>query len=299
MSRNSPENKEKSRRFPDGFRILQGKQEFITYIANSSIRIWPYEAACSYDLHFHSAVEIVLVMEGEVTYTLSDTSFTVSTGQVLILPPNCTHAMAHEDGTRRYLFLFEPQIFSSLRDLSMMTEQMSAPVYLTDESELHKDVRALLLQAAEIYDQRQPMWNSLCYSLLIRLYAMLGKSWIEEGLTLEPAVGTIDSEIMNSVLSFISQHYTDDLRLDDAAAFSGFSKYYFSRAFKKYFHMTFTEYLCRCRLEAAMDLLTHTRLPIRRIAEQSGFGSIATFNRVFRAAHACTPSRYRTLYGGQ
>ena len=27
-------------RFPDGFRILQGKQEYVTYIDHSSVRVW-------------------------------------------------------------------------------------------------------------------------------------------------------------------------------------------------------------------------------------------------------------------
>ena len=29
----------------------------------------------------------------------------------------------------------------------------------------------------------------------------------------------------------------------------------------------------------------------------AGFGSIATFNRVFRESRGCTPSRYREIYG--
>ncbi len=295
MTGNPPTGKAADRLFSDSCRILQGTQEFIAYPFNSSICVLPCSETGSCGMHYHSAVEIVLVETGEAVYTLPERTYTVSAGQVLILPPKYAHACSCGAGTRRYAFLFEPHIFNSLRDLSVYAQRLSQAIYLEDDTALRREARELLLQVAEIFEARKPMWNSLCYSLLIRLYSALGHEWALQAAQPEPV--NIDSEIMNSVLSYISQHYGENIHLDDAAAFSGFSKFYFSRAFKKYFGVTFSEYLCRCRLEAAMKLLTQTRLPIRQVAEQSGFGSVATFNRIFRAALSCTPSRYRSLYG--
>ena len=295
MTGNPPTGKAADRLFSDGCRILQGTQEFIAYPSDSSICVLPYSETGSCGMHYHSAVEIVLVETGEAVYTLPERTYTVSAGQVLILPPKYAHACSCGAGTRRYAFLFEPHIFNSLRDLSVYAQRLSQAIYLEDDTALRREARELLLQVAEIFEARKPLWNSLCYSLLIRLHPALGREWALQAAQPEPV--NIDSEIMNSVLSYISQHYGENIHLDDAAAFSGFSKFYFSRAFKKYFGVTFSEYLCRCRLEAAMKLLTQTRLPIRQVAEQSGFGSVATFNRIFRAALSCTPSRYRSLYG--
>ena len=33
------------------------------------------------------------------------------------------------------------------------------------------------------------------------------------------------------------------------------------------------------------------------VALDSGFGSVATFNRVFRENKGCTPTQYRAIYG--
>lgn len=44
-------------------------------------------------------------------------------------------------------------------------------------------------------------------------------------------------------------------------------------------------------------MLVHTREPVAEIAAASGFGSLATFNRTFRAMHGCTPSKFRSIYG--
>ena len=44
-------------------------------------------------------------------------------------------------------------------------------------------------------------------------------------------------------------------------------------------------------------MLTGSDKPMREIAIQSGFGSVATFNRVFREQKGCTPTQYRAIYG--
>ena len=60
--------------------------------------------------------------------------------------------------------------------------------------------------------------------------------------------------------------------------------------------ISFSEYLTRKRLNVATDLLVRTDQSIREIALASGFGSMATFNRIFRAQKNCTPSQYRAIY---
>ena len=46
-----------------------------------------------------------------------------------------------------------------------------------------------------------------------------------------------------------------------------------------------------------MDLLIRTNRSMRDVALESGFGSVATFNRVFRESKGCTPTQYRVIYG--
>ena len=104
-------------RFPDGFRILQGRQEYITYLEHSSIRIWASDVSSHYDNHSHSAVEIIMPHRGLVVYQLQDEVFRVQPGEVLILPSGCMHALTEPPDTQRYLLLFEPNPFTGLRDI--------------------------------------------------------------------------------------------------------------------------------------------------------------------------------------
>jgi AraC-like DNA-binding protein len=46
-----------------------------------------------------------------------------------------------------------------------------------------------------------------------------------------------------------------------------------------------------------MELLIRTDKPMNQVAQESGFGSVATFNRAFRDYKSCTPTQYRAIYG--
>lgn len=285
-------------RFPDGFRILHGKQEYITYVGHSSVRIWYSDVSSFYDAHTHSAVEIIMPYQGVSEYRLPNDTYYVQAGEVLIVPPGYAHSLTEKEGILRHLILFEPTPLMSLMDITAISQLLQQPIYLRDHSELHIQVREMLGKAIDCYMKREPMWNTQCYSYLLQMYVLLGQNYLRTvGMHHYPSRMSIDPEIMNSAITFINEHYMDDISLEQVAAFAGFSKYYFSRMFKQFASVSFTEYLTGQRMNVAIDLLGRTRKPIREIAEAAGFGSTATFNRVFREHKNCTPSQYRAIYG--
>ena len=285
-------------RFPDGFRILKGKQEYVSYVDHSSIRIWASETETHYDSHMHSAIEIIMPHSGSSVYQLRDASFHVRAGEILIIPSGCAHSLTEQQETFRHLLLFEPNPLLSLRDIPAVSEMMRHPVYLTGDTALQKQVSDILLQVIDCYNRREPMWNTQCYAFLLRMYALLGRDYLEKAQPSgQPAAERANSPIMSSAMTFIGEHYTEDVTLDQVAAFTGFSKYYFSRTFREYTGLTFLEFLTRKRLSAATDLLIRTNRSIQNVSESSGFSSTATFNRVFRKYKNCTPTQFRAIYG--
>ena len=285
-------------RFPDGFRILQGKQEYITYIERSSIRIWPSDVAAHYDAHSHSAIEIIIPHRGISVYRLQNETYRVHPGEILILPSGCSHDLTERNNILRYLILVEPTPLLCLRDLPNIGDMLQHPIYLHDQPELQKQIGDLLMQIVTCYFKKEPMWNAMCYSYIFQAYALLGQHYLQCTAPADTAShGNIDPAIMNSAMTFINEHYMEDIPLERVAVFAGFSKCYFSRVFKQFSGVSFSEFLIRKRLNAAMDLLINTRQPIREICDSAGFGSMATFNRVFRQQKNCTPSQFRAIYG--
>ena len=285
-------------RYEDGFRVLQGRREYVTYLDDSSIRIWYSDVPWRYETHDHSAVEVVLTIEGTVTYTVDDTVYQVRKGEVLIIPPDMPHSLSMEEGSSRYLFLFEPDAIMTMRDIKSSAMYFNKPFHLRDGSEAHVRIRELLLRARDTYEKREMMWNTVCYSCILRIYATLGQQYIS-GIRprTDDGMRNMDSEVITAVMTYIDNHYREELSLEDVAQFAGFSRYYFSRSFKKQTGYSFKDYLCQKRLQVAMDLLIRSNIPMREVAIESGFGSVATFNRVFREKKGCTPTQYRAIYG--
>lgn len=285
-------------RYEDGFRVLQGKREYVTYLDDSSIRIWYSDVPWRYENHDHSAVEILLTVEGMVTYMVEDTVYQVRKGEILIVPPDTPHSLYMEEGSSRYLFLFEPDGIMTMRDIKSMAMYFNKPFHLRDGSDAHVRIRELLLRMRDAYEKREIMWNTACYSCILRIYATLGQQYLS-GIRprTEDGVRNMDSEVITAVMTYIDNHYREELSLEDVAQFAGFSRYYFSRSFKRQTGYSFKDYLCQKRLQVAMDLLIRTNRSMRDVAIDSGFGSVATFNRVFREKKGCTPTQYRAIYG--
>ena len=280
----------------EGLRVLQGRREYVTYPDDASVRIWYSDTPQRYAAHLHSAVEILLVMEGTVDYTVEDKVFQVRKGEILIIPPDTIHSLAMGENSSRYIFLFEADTVMGMRDVKAMDKYFRRPFHLRDGGDAFIRIREMLIKMNESYQKQELLWNTVCCSYLLRIYSLLSQ-WYIPGISRVAGgeIHSMRSEVFSAVLTYINDHYKEEISLDTVADFSGFSRYYFSRSFRHQTGYSFKEYLCRKRLEAAMDLLTRTTRPIRDVAAESGFGSVATFNRLFRESKGCTPSQYRVI----
>ena len=290
-------NQPRKARFPDGFRVMQGQQEFITYPDHSSIRVWPSDQPGHFEAHTHSAVEIIMPSSGVSVCKLPDREYRVKADEILIIPANTLHELSEDDGILRYLILFEPAPLFSLVDMQQAYAVTQHPVYLQNQSETHMEIARLIHELVDCYFQEKPMWNTRCYACLLQIYARLAEELALSVIPAEEERRLIDPQIMNMAVSYIGEHYMEEISLEQVASFTGYSRYYFSRAFKNYFGISYSDYLMVKRVNEAVNLLVNTDKPVGEVATEAGFGSIATFNRVFRNQKNCTPTRYRALYG--
>ena len=280
----------------DGFRLLDEKREYVTYPEESSFRIWYSDVPWTYADHYHSAVEIVLTLEGCVTYTVRGKKYEVRKDEILVVAPDVEHSLSMEEGSRRYLFLFEPEPVWNMRDARRLEGNLDRVFYLKEDSLAHDEIRDLLTEAVEIYEAGDMMWNMRCYSCAMRMFAAMAQNYLAEYAPKKIQAASADEEIIGGVMTYINNHYREEVTLDRVAAFAGFSRYYFSRTFRVKTGYSFKEYLSQKRVQVASDLLIHSAESIQDVARDSGFGSVATFNRIFRDYKKCTPSQYRAIY---
>lgn len=95
----------------------------------------------------------------------------------------------------------------------------------------------------------------------------------------------------------IRQNFSDpDLSIASLATGISMPCSSFSRAFRKNYGQTVSEYLTYCRLQHAVKLLNETDFSIMEIAAECGFASSNYFTKVFRHQFGIAPGKYRERY---
>ncbi|MGN1369391.1 MAG: helix-turn-helix domain-containing protein [Aristaeellaceae bacterium] len=291
---------EEKHQFASGFRVTQGDHEFVTYPENTSIRIWHGRKPDEYAQHFHSAVEVILPLRGEVVAELEETVYHVREGEVIIIPAGCTHGLRMGEGSERELVLYEMNGVFTMKEFSAFRQMMAKPVYLDVAHPCREQVRDIYFKIIAVHRTGALLRNLHNYALLLEIYAILGEYYLMNNAT-AAEMNTLHRQLsgedaFNRALDHLNKNCMDDLTLDSLAAYAGFSRYTLSRMFRQHTGVTFTQYLSRRRVDMAMELLSGTRMPVTQVALQCGFNSIATFNRVFREVKGCTPTQYRGIY---
>ena len=97
---------------------------------------------------------------------------------------------------------------------------------------------------------------------------------------------------LQDLLSYLDEHYADNITLEFAASRMNFSNSHFSKTFKKLMGINFVTYLNLVRVERAASQLRNTGKKITDVALSCGFNNIRTFNRVFKEITGYTPSEF-------
>ena len=110
--------------------------------------------------------------------------------------------------------------------------------------------------------------------------------------TLSPAM----DPRMKKVLSFLMNHYKEDIDLNEVSSLIAMNNSAFCRYFKDKSGKTFTEYVLGLRTGYACKLLIENKMDIFQICLECGFNTITHFNRIFKRNTGFTPTEYRKQF---
>lgn len=94
-------------------------------------------------------------------------------------------------------------------------------------------------------------------------------------------------------ISYIQQHYREELSVPQIADVVGLNPVYLSRLFKLDTGKTLSEYLNCYRTECSLALLTDTADTIQSISQKVGYSDVRSYIRFFKKYYDVTPSEYR------
>lgn len=290
---------------PSVDRIVEGTHEHVQLLKSSSMRFWYNIQSANFASHWHTAVEIIMPLEGNYVANILSETHVLEPGDIFIIPAGTIHSLEAPRQGSRLIYIFELNLLSQLPGYNYIQSLLSQPIRITydDDPDFYVTQAHLILQLAEHYWGQSVTKEMNLYACLLSFFAKLGEKNIGTVPTYVGISAKNSSVVsqLSMVLDYIDEHYSENITLEQAAQIAGFSKFYFTRLFKDYTNHTFYEYLTEKRIRAAEQMLLIPKLPVTDVSIQAGFSSLSSFNRTFKRNKGCSPTEYRNLYtqGGQ
>jgi xylan 1,4-beta-xylosidase len=109
------------------------------------------------------------------------------------------------------------------------------------------------------------------------------------------SVNSPAEERFKNLLDYLEVNY-GEATFDIAASKMNLSRPYFSKLFYSRMGMTFTRYINLIKVSSAVRLINERKMKITDIAYRCGFGTIRSFNRVFKDATGFSPKELPADY---
>lgn len=125
------------------------------------------------------------------------------------------------------------------------------------------------------------------------LYGMSGQLYLMLMSLLKLSADIKRTELVSRAVDYLNHHFMEEIHIEALAKELFVSKSFLIREFYKDTGSTPKQYLTNIRLQKARLLLIHTNMTIRKIAEESGFGTEKNIFYAFRKELNTTPTEFR------
>lgn len=242
-----------------------------------------FQVNCSEDLnypfHLHRSFELISVVSGYIEAVCSGQTYTLTKNQALLVFPNQIHSYQTGNTSRAIVSIFSPDLLPTF--VRRMEGHVLARPVITFNDYLSQTLLRLQERQTDLIT---------CKGALYTICAEFFHS--SKAIESRP----VDDLLLSKVLTYVQEHYTENIHLKDIARLLGYDYYYLSKYLKKYLGVPFCRFVSQHRISYAQYLLKQSEYSITEIAGLSGFSSLRTFNRVFLDETNLTPRQFRKLF---
>jgi len=248
-------------------------------------------------LHHHDFYEVYFFLSGNVQYNIESRSYLLTPGDVLLISPMELHqpmfGSEHREYERIVLWIDKQFLEGFILSGQNLTACFDTTVpghtnLLRPEGVARQYLTFLLENLMVEVDSEDPYSDMAALSLLAQVLVALNRlakqSAGEENKSGQDAT-------VYSVLSYINEHYSENLTLDDLANKFFISKYHLSREFQRLVGTSVHRYIVQKRLVMAKQMLSAGR-PSSEVYQNCGFGDYSNFYRAFKAEYQISPKDY-------
>lgn len=247
--------------------------------------------------HNHSMPELHYVRDGQCTFLVENTPYTVCAGQLLLIPPGPYHYIRElSENLTRLAISIQFRLPAARQNSSFSGQAFAA---FTPPAPLLLDVPASST-LANILSQMNTLSGSsdlvpreklraLSQLLVLELFEQLPHAQ-SSAIPISSAQPTLQNYT-------IDEFFVHSLRLNNGEALLAkrlnVSTRQLNRILKQSYGMNYREKLKEARLKLALEQLCHTDSSISQIAQQLGYSSAANFNTFIKNVTGKTPTQLR------
>ncbi len=270
------------RDFPNGF-----EEKFVFSAQRPySITIKKFFAEDIVPLHYAATVEILLCDQlcGEIV--IDGKRHLLSGQQLFVIPPYTLHsnAILPGDGT---MYVFKVSL-----------EEMDRYLNISNLLALKGITLSQLPHSCPEYGQVMEILQHLiahdgdlmqCLTCFLPLFHLLSRRAVPGAHP--SAAGGFKTTSLQEVVRWTHENYARKISIDEVAALTGYSKFYFCSRFKALTGITYLNYLNSVRLSQAC-LLLRSGSSVQSVCQSCGFENTSYFIQFFRKNMNMTPYQY-------
>lgn len=254
--------------------------------------------------HWHDEIEFGVVQKGIIQFTIYNEHEQfleeLHPGEGIFINSGCLHsvkALVPDSVMSGFTFpitFFDKQFGNTAyKIISPVTE--SGVIY-SKFTKVTSEEQELLSSIEEIcrIDEQEITHEVHFIELLCKIWRLLTIRILQNTTADEAVIGSgIQEQRVKQILSFIHEHYSEHISIDDIAYAIAISRTECFRCFQTILKTTPIEYLKKYRLSMATMLLESTKRTISDIAFSCGYNNLSYFGKVFREQNDVSPQAYR------
>jgi len=255
---------------------------------------------------WHEDIKVIIINNGTAQINSDDLSLRLLPGQAVLIGRNVMHSIMQfgNEACSYYSVTFHPNFIlgsenSHLnKQYSSFFESYNLRFMILDESvSWHNELIDYLNLAIAAH-----MLKNRGFEISTRGYLCLFVSNLMSHFDdnsendLSDTSTSLDEQRVKQAMSYIREHHTEKISLDDISNNIHISKSECCRCFKRSIGMTPFEYLMKYRVFEAANLLkdpAYASMSIADVALSVGFNNFSYFSKLFGKYMNCTPRQYR------
>jgi AraC-like DNA-binding protein len=249
--------------------------------------------------HQHIEYELILFTEGEGTAFIGNYIGEFKTGDIFLLGSNLPHTFQKAQKaliTAALVVQFTEDFwgpaFLGLPESKGIAKLLAASSQgLQLQETVKQQLRPLILDLERLQDFSRIIRLCECLHLIATHHDYIPVS-TQEAATFQAK----NRDRIDKIFQFTIDNFQEPIMLNDVAATAGMSVPAFCSYFKKCTKKTYIDFLNEIRIGHACKLLIDTQKTVLDIAFDSGFNTLANFNKQFLKMKQLTPSAYRKKF---